>query len=107
MDGKREQSRFLYSWRHTTVIKIIKTTFFFFILVATTFSLSRCSNADMAQLFANGSDAHITCYSGGQIIYNGYSQGKVETEKASDGWYFKDKETHKLMRISGTCIIQN
>lgn len=54
-----------------------------------------------------GSDAHITCYSGGIVIYNGISAGKVITEKSTDGWYFKNKRTGKLIRVFCSCHIEN
>lgn len=70
--------------------------------------LDGCSfNSQLAQLTSLGSDAKVTCYSGDRVIYDGYSSGKVSTENASDGWFFKDKKTGSLVRISGSCVIEN
>ena len=69
--------------------------------------LAGCTNADIAQIGAYGSPADIKCFSGGTIIYQGKSTGKVSTEKQSDGWYFQDAATGKLVRISGSCVIVN
>lgn len=66
-----------------------------------------CTNAEMAQYTALGSSAHVLCYSGGKLIYDGYSSGKVLTEKQSDGWYFEDNKTGKLIRVSADCVIEN
>jgi hypothetical protein len=41
----------------------------------------------------------------GQPIGQGDSDGLVKTENASDAWYFVDKLTGKLVRISGIVVI--
>ncbi len=69
--------------------------------------LTGCTDADVAQWGALGGAGHITCYSGGKEIYKGTSTGKIATEQHSDGWYFQDAATGKLVRISGTCVIIN
>ena len=56
---------------------------------------------------ALGSSGHITCYSGGKIIYDGESTGKISTDHHSDGWYFEDAATKSLVRVSGQCVIKN
>lgn len=66
-----------------------------------------CSDTDLAQLTAIGEPGHITCYSGGQVIYEGDSTGKIETETQSDGWKFMDSKTQRLVRVSGDCVITN
>lgn len=76
-------------------------------MVLATLFLAGCTDADFSQFTSYGSTAEITCYSGGEVIYHGKSTGKVSTEKQSDGWYFQDAATNKLVRISGTCVIVN
>lgn len=66
-----------------------------------------CTPAEMAQYKAIGKAGHIVCYSGGEKIYEGYSEGKIQTEKKSDGWYFMEKQTGDLIRLSGDCLIRN
>jgi len=66
-------------------------------------------------LLAGCTDAgHITCYSGGKVIYDGVSTGKIAsgwyfeaTGKIASGWYFEEKGTGKLIRVSGDCVITN
>lgn len=41
------------------------------------------------------------------MIYKGRSTGKIETEEQSDGWFFKDAQDNKLVRVSGDCVIRN
>lgn len=71
------------------------------------FMIIGCTDSQWKLVTALGDPAKITCYSGGKIIYEGESTGKVHTEEQSDGWYFEDANTHKLTRVSGDCIIVN
>lgn len=66
-----------------------------------------CTDAEMAQIASVGDAGLIKCYSGGVLIYEGLSTGKISTEKQSDGWFFKDSKTKKLIRVSGDCLIEN
>jgi hypothetical protein len=66
-----------------------------------------CTDGRYKQFAAIGDPAKVTCYSGGKVIYEGTSTGKVGTEEQSGGWYFEDADTHKLVRVSGDCVIVN
>lgn len=44
---------------------------------------------------------HVKQYSGGQLVGEWDSTGKVLNEDRSDGYHFVDKKTGKLIRISG------
>jgi hypothetical protein len=65
-----------------------------------------CTNAKLSQFAAYGSDFKVTVYSGGEPVRTYTSSGKVATEEHSDGWYFTDKETKKLVRVSGTVTVE-
>jgi hypothetical protein len=69
--------------------------------------LLACSDTDIAHMKSLGSSGHITCYSGGQVIYDGDSTGKIQTESSSDGWALMDAKTGRLVRVSGDCVIRN
>jgi hypothetical protein len=71
------------------------------------FTLLACSDTQLASWGAVGEPGHVTCYSGGQVIYDGDSTGKIESEQRSDGWLFMDATTKRLVRISGDCVIRN
>ena len=71
------------------------------------FCLAGRTDAPIAQRRALGDAGHITCYSGGQVIYDGDSTGKILTEEQSDGWFFMDAKTQGLVRVSGDCVIKN
>ena len=66
-----------------------------------------CTDAWRMQFETLGNQGHIVCYSGGTVIYAGDFTGKIATEKGSDGWYFEEKGTGQLIRLSGDCIIRN
>jgi hypothetical protein len=66
-----------------------------------------CSDTEVASWKALGESGHIRCFSGGQVIYDGDSTGKIATVHESDGWEFMDATTKRLVRVSGDCIITN
>lgn len=66
-----------------------------------------CTDTQRAALSAYGNEGHIRCYSGGKLIFEGTSTGKLSTVSQSDGWEFKDKSTGKFIRVSGDCVIEN
>jgi hypothetical protein len=71
------------------------------------FALLGCTDAQMTQFTTLGTSGHIRCYSGNYKFYEGDSTGKIATETQSDGWYFREKGSGKLIRISGACLIVN
>jgi len=70
-------------------------------------ALLACTDTERASWKAVGEPGHITCYSGGQVIFDGQSTGKIETENHSDGWKFMDAKNNRLVRVSGDCVIRN
>ncbi len=78
-----------------------------FIVIFICFLVIGCTDAKWKKVTVIGNPAKVTCYSGGKVIYDGMSTGKLHAEEQSDGWYFEDAETHKLIRVSGDCLIIN
>lgn len=76
-------------------------------IIALALIATACTDAGLKQLTTYGSSAEIVCYSGGKEIYRGTSTGKVKTETQSDGWFFSEAGTGKLIRVSGDCVIRN
>lgn len=66
-----------------------------------------CTDTQRASIDAYGRPGTIECYSGGKVIFEGSSTGRIATVDRSDGWEFKDEITGKFIRISGTCVIRN
>jgi len=77
------------------------------LLLVVVIAFSGCTDADRAQIGALGSKFHVTLYAAsGGVIKEWTSNGKVSTEDHSDGWYFMDAETGKLVRVSGTVVVE-
>jgi hypothetical protein len=60
-----------------------------------------CSDATQAKYNAMSSPHIIKQYSGGQLIGSWESTGQVQNEAQSDGYYFQDAATHKLVTVTG------
>ena len=75
-----------------------------FTMIAATLVLTAC-DAQIGKIASLGENAKVECWSGGQLIYDGKSTGKVLSESRSDGYFFKDEKTGKFMEVSGNCVI--
>lgn len=69
------------------------------------FTFTGCTDACTASVLSYGSKARVTCHSGGKVIYDGCSTGKVESNAHSDGYGFKDADTQRFVDVSGECFI--
>ena len=52
------------------------------------------------------SNRKVTLYSGGQAVRTFTSRGAVLSEENSDGYYFTDNETGKLIELEGDIVIE-
>lgn len=68
--------------------------------------MNGCTDAWLGTLDALGSRHTVTLYSGGKVVKTWTSTGKVETETDSDGYYFVDESTGKLVRVTGDVVIE-
>jgi hypothetical protein len=50
--------------------------------------------------------AEVKCYSGGKIIYEGASVGRVVSERGYY-WKFLEKGSGDFVRITGECVVRN
>lgn len=83
----------------------MKKTFLLFAVSAA--MLSSCKDATVAQYEALGKAHIITQYGcDGKVINRWESTGGVSNEKDSDGWYFEDAATHKLIEVTGQILIE-
>ena len=71
----------------------------------TIIGLSACTDAGMGKITSLGSSASVKCWSGGEVIFDGRSTGKVLSEQSSDGYYFRDTRDGKMKEVSGNCVI--
>ena len=69
--------------------------------------LAGCSwSATVADLKSLGKEHKVTMWSGGQLVREWTSAGKVESMSESDGWQFMDKGSGQLIRVGGDVIIE-
>lgn len=65
-----------------------------------------CTDAQVSKLAAYGDSARVTCYSGGEVVFDAYSTGKVaKPDSGSDGYQFRDTRTGRLVEVSMDCKI--
>ena len=67
--------------------------------------ITSCTASRRAKMLSYN-PGEVTCYSGGKIIYHGFSTGYIHNEESSDGYYFQEKGTNNLIRLSGQCVIR-
>lgn len=65
-----------------------------------------CNDATSAQWAAQGKRHRVTLYSGGVAVRTWTSTGSPINEEKSDGWYFEDQATHKLVEVTGTVVFE-
>jgi len=68
--------------------------------------LNSCTESSRSKLLGYGEEYKIELVNcDGTITHSWTSTGKVKSESESDGYYFKDKVTERLVEVSGTLII--
>ena len=71
------------------------------------FFATSCRDATSAQIRSLGSKHIITMYgTNGIIIKQWESTGNVRNQQGSDGYYFEDSQTYKLVEVSGNITIE-
>lgn len=67
--------------------------------------LTSCTDAQKAKTFGYGNTFTVKVL-GPDTVITYQSSGKVISEEKSDGYYFNDAKTGKLIEVSGTVIIE-
>lgn len=65
-----------------------------------------CTDAEKAKFYGLGNRFKITLYSGGKPVREWESTGKVSSEEKSDGYYFMDQATGKVVEVCGDVVIE-
>ena len=73
------------------------------VLVLSTGCASFQNGIDRGMLNLSNKSATIRCYSGGVVIYETVTQGKVTDDPDSDGFFFNDKDG-KFTELNADCI---
>ena len=79
---------------------------FIFLFLAVFMGVTSCTDAFRAKIGGYGNEFKIEMINcDGTVARTWISSGKVQSEKSSDGYYFNDKETGKLIEVTGRLII--
>lgn len=77
------------------------------VLTLAVFAGIGCSSADVSAIQALGHKHKVTMYGcDGKVIGQWETSGKVENETQSNGYYFTDDKTGKLIMVDGTVVIE-
>ena len=77
-----------------------------FLAVALVIMLTSCTDAEWSKAGGLGSEFKVEMINcDGTVSRSWISSGKVLSEKNSDGYYFMDKETKKLIEVTGRLVI--
>ena len=69
-------------------------------------TMASCTDASMAKLGGLGDEFKVEMINcDGSVARSWISSGKVLSEANSDGYFFKDKESGKLIEVTGRLVI--
>ena len=68
-------------------------------------SICSCTDARKAKITGYGGEFKVEMFSGGQMVRTWIASGKVQSENGSDGYYFNDKTSGKLIEVAGDVVI--
>lgn len=74
-------------------------------LLVSLVALCGCTDAAISKFQSIGAPHKVELYSGGQKVREWVSTGKVLNEDNSDGFYFCDKDTNVVVRVTGDLVI--
>ena len=67
--------------------------------------MADCTDADNARTFNYGKSGRVTCHTGGVVVFDDFSTGRIEKHESSDGFYFISVTSGRLSEVTGDCII--
>jgi hypothetical protein len=73
------------------------------LVAALVLSLAACTDAARANLGAYGDEATVTCYSGGVVVFEDISTGRVLGTES--GVVFKSKTTGRYVKTYADCVV--
>jgi len=84
----------------------MKTKGYIIALIIATGLTTSCTDATRSKIGGFGDEFKVEMLGcDGDVVRTWISTGKVRSEQHSDGYYFKDKETGKLVEVTGHLII--
>lgn len=76
------------------------------VLLLTIAITTSCTDGELSKIGGYGSEFKVEMINcDGSVSNSWISSGKVQSEVNSDGYYFKDKQSGKLIEVTGRLII--
>ena len=76
------------------------------LFIAIVMGSTSCTDAQRSKIGGLGNEFKVEMINcDGTVARSWISSGKVSSESNSDGYYFKDKETGKLIEVTGRLVI--
>jgi len=76
-----------------------------FVFVTLLMMNTSCTDAQREKWNSLGNKHTVQLYSGGKLVREWTSTGKVSSEEGSDGYFFKDEECQCIVEVSGDVVI--
>lgn len=87
-------------------MKRLKTVLLLIAVVTLGSQISSCTDAKRAKLGGYGDEFKVEMINcDGSVARTWISSGKVSSEASSDGYYFNEKGTGKLIEVTGRMVI--
>ena len=65
-----------------------------------------CTDARMNKFKTFGDERHVVCWSGGKVILDTYSTGRVLSEDGSNGYYFEERGSGEFIEVDADCVFR-
>ena len=75
-------------------------------IIAAVFFCSGCTDAYFGKLKSLGNSARVRCWSGGQLIIDTVSSGKIHSEANSNGYYFIERSSREMIEVNADCVFR-
>ena len=77
-----------------------------YVIIAAAVFSSGCTDAMMGKFKSLGSAARVRCWSGGQLIVDTVSSGKISSEANSNGYYFVERSSGDVIEVDADCVFR-
>ena len=77
-----------------------------YIIIAAAVLSSSCTDAYFGKMKSLGHTAKVQYWSGGQLILDTTSSGKIHSEANSNGYFFVEAESHEMIEVDADCLFR-
>lgn len=77
-----------------------------YVIIAAAVLSSSCTDAYFGKLKSFGGSAKVQCWSGGQLILDTTSSGKIHSETNSNGYFFVEAKSGEMIEVDADCMFR-